>query len=359
MLFINQYWEANNLFACWAVDLALGNTLQCKTIKSGTIEGYLRAAADTVSQARRRAFIGTHADAITWYDPRIDLTTGKTATTISAVMKELKRWEAMPDRREPLTVNMTKWLGRQGDESTPYSLAASLGDWSVIGMYVGPRLTEWAQDDSGSITLTRAKEPKAFCIGDIEYFAKNCRPLTRHYAHRFPKLVHTANITFREQKNGDDGAKRTIVRDFGNPSLCAVSAMLRITQRWCDLHLPTNQPLSCFTDDGTVDGNVRNICASHIARALQAAARAAHGITSPELLARFTSHSFRVGACVALHAAGISALNIKHALRWKSEAFMEYLRNLPLQAQRNSRAVTDFNPMILDITPPTTYKAKR
>jgi hypothetical protein len=283
------------------------------------------------------------------------LTTGKTATAITAILKELKRWEMMPNRREPLTVDMTKWLGRQGDSTSPYSLAASLGDWCIVGMYVGPRLTEWAQDDSGNITLTRAKEPKAFCIGDIEYFGENRRRMTLHYAHQHPQLVHTANITFREQKNGDDGAKRTIVRDFGNPSLCAVSAMLRITQRWSDLHLPTNQPLSCFTVDGTVDGNVHNICASHIERGLQAAARAVHDVKVAEDLARFTSHSIRVGACVALHAAGISALNIKHALRWKSEAFMEYLRNLPLQAQRNSRAVTNFNPTRLDITPPTQY----
>jgi hypothetical protein len=50
-------------------------------------------------------------------------------------------------------------------------------------------------------------------------------------------------------------------------------------------------------------------------------------------LGHFTSHSIHVGACVALHAVNISSLNIKHALQWKSDSFLTYLRNLPCQAQ--------------------------
>jgi len=71
----------------------------------------------------------------------------------------------------------------------------------------------------------------------------------------------------------------------------------------------------------------------------------------PEDLARFSSHSLRIGACVALHSTGISAMNIKDALRWRSDSFMMYLRDLPCRAQKNSLAVLNFSPTRLDIIP--------
>jgi len=43
---------------------------------------------------------------------------------------------------------------------------------------------------------------------------------------------------------------------------------------------------------------------------------------------RYASHSIRIGACVALHAAGVSAPQIKFLLRWKSDSFMIYLRKI-------------------------------
>jgi hypothetical protein len=76
-----------------------------------------------------------------------------------------------------------------------------------------------------------------------------------------------------------------------------------------------------------------------------------YNITNPEELARFSSHSIRVGACVALHAANISELDIQHALRWRSNSFWNYLRNLPCQASRSARAVVDFNPNCLNLMP--------
>ena len=44
-------------------------------------------------------------------------------------------------------------------------------------------------------------------------------------------------------------------------------------------------------------------------------------------LSKFTSHSFRVGAYVLLREVGRTATFIKDQLHWKSESFMEYLRD--------------------------------
>jgi hypothetical protein len=54
---------------------------------------------------------------------------------------------------------------------------------------------------------------------------------------------------------------------------------------------------------------------------------------------------------VALHAAGISQMDIKFALRWKSDTFYTYLRNLPCQAARTHAAVVHFNPNVFTLVP--------
>jgi hypothetical protein len=56
-------------------------------------------------------------------------------------------------------------------------------------------------------------------------------------------------------------------------------------------------------------------------------------------LCRWGSHSLRVGACVALHAMGFSPLDIQWILRWRSQAFMVYLRNVAILAIRQFEAL--------------------
>jgi hypothetical protein len=56
-------------------------------------------------------------------------------------------------------------------------------------------------------------------------------------------------------------------------------------------------------------------------------------------LRRWSSHSLRVGACVALHAMGFSPLDIQWVLRWRSTAFMVYLRNVAILAVRQYQAL--------------------
>ena len=61
---------------------------------------------------------------------------------------------------------------------------------------------------------------------------------------------------------------------------------------------------------------------------LQEAAKKVHGITWKEELARFITHSIKVGACVKLHESGIDDETINIRLRWKSDAFRAYFRNI-------------------------------
>ncbi len=62
-------------------------------------------------------------------------------------------------------------------------------------------------------------------------------------------LVHTINVTWRFQKNGNNGEKKTFVWIFSNHNLCVVSVLFCITQYWKDLHLLDNHPLAVYTTD--------------------------------------------------------------------------------------------------------------
>jgi hypothetical protein len=55
----------------------------------------------------------------------------------------------------------------------------------------------------------------------------------------------------------------------------------------------------------------------------------------------WSAHSLRVGACATLYAKGFSEMEIKFLLRWKSNAFMTYLRNLAVTSRRHNEAMND------------------
>jgi hypothetical protein len=67
---------------------------------------------------------------------------------------------------------------------------------------------------------------------------------------------------------------------------------------------------------------------SYVFRRAAAAVYKLDPITDAKSLALWSSHSLRVGACVTLDAMGFTDVQIMWLLRWKSNAFMTYLRNV-------------------------------
>jgi hypothetical protein len=256
---------------------------------------------------------------------------------------------------------MIHFQSRQCLPSTPHSLDQALYDWEVCGIYAGFRLSEWAQDNHvrhlGQVKLAIDGEPTAFLIGDLEFYKENRRHMSLSEALCRPWLVRSIDVQWRYQKNGNKKEKKTFVRvgrsgpHLKTHTLCSVSAWLRIVQRWADLKLSLLHPLAVFTDSGLASGKLDFIRPSHINNALRCAATAVYNITDPQALRRFSSHSIRVGACVALHAAGVQQQDIKFALRWKSDSFYAYLRNLPCQSARMADAVLHFDPNKFTLIP--------
>ena len=79
----------NIIMACYTAHLATGETLLCKSIKSSTILRYLSAAAELAIPAKM-------------LNPCLDIM-GHFSSHIKDIINELKRWESIPKRREPVT----------------------------------------------------------------------------------------------------------------------------------------------------------------------------------------------------------------------------------------------------------------
>ena len=143
------------------------------------------------------------------------------------------------------------------------------------------------------------------------------------------------------KKNNDNGQVITYVKDVFNRDHCAVEACKRICKRAINLKIQKDKPLAVYTEINKKKSKVCFIDDVHIKKKLQEAAGSVYNITNKQELSAFTSHSIRVGACVLLHAQKLSGEDIKFRLRWRSDTFMMYLRNILQLAERHRDAIAN------------------
>eukprot|EP00957_Ditylum_brightwellii_P007982 604470-Ditylum_brightwellii.AAC.1 len=70
---------------------------------------------------------------------------GANSAWVEAVIQEQRKWETMPKRQEPLTVEMTIKVYTMGKKEHNDSFIAAFRDWLIVGIYTGNRKSEWAQ----------------------------------------------------------------------------------------------------------------------------------------------------------------------------------------------------------------------
>ena len=131
-------------------------------------------------------------------------------------------------------------------------------------------------------------------------------------------------------------------RNPSNPQLCFVENFIAILARH---QLLTNSspvhPLSVYRAS---DGIAYNITTADIEQVIRRAAATLYNLDPAKhraQLALWSSHSLRVGACTILYSQGFSKMEIKYLLRWKSNAFMTYLRNLAVTSRRHTIAMNE------------------
>ena len=321
----------NIIMACYAANLVAGETLLCKTIRSGTILRYLSAAAELSVPANMM-------------NPCLNIM-GKQSSYINDIIHELRRWESIPDRREPVTKEIIEYVIEKGtrlNKSNPDNIYSALADWLILGQQTGFRRKEWAQDRTHlkkhkDIQRNIDGSSAAFILEDFEFRANNNKRINSDSDKDITKACIT-NIKWRYQKNNDNGQVISYIEDNKNKKHCFVRASKRIRKRAKKLKIPNDKPIAVYTDTNR-NKKTCHIDDIHISSILQEAAEKVYNITKKEELTKFTSHSVRVGACVLLHSQNISIEDIKFRLRWRSDAFRMYLRNIIQLAERHRDAV--------------------
>ena len=98
----------------------------------------------------------------------------------------------------------------------------------------------------------------------------------------------------------------------------------------------THTPLAVFRDD---KNKPRYISNRDVEQILQHAAKKVHNITKAAELSQWSCHSVRVGACIRLQLLNKPDHFIQMRLRWTSEAWKDYLRNLPELADAQNKVI--------------------
>ena len=325
--------------AMYAMHVGTGQTLLCKTIKVATVKQYVRAAATLL------ALFGD-----TTRDYRKNYATDTAiSSTLSSVFNELARWESVPNRREPFTLEMLMCL-KQETQTTSMdrdSLMMAMADWCECGLFAGLRLAEWAQDAHCSDIVHYKRDFKqqarAFCLGDIRFEDGTRTRFTAKQAleRRIDTSITKCWIKFRTQKNGQNGEERLFTRNNGGK--CFVQAMLRIIRRFERIMgLNENTPLALYKNKDTSEPKF--ITASDIEKIWRKTAAQVYNldpVRDRTVLQQWSAHSLRVGACVILHAMGCTESQIQWLLRWRSNAFMVYLRNVAILSSMHHKILDE------------------
>lgn len=325
----------NFTMATYGVHLATGHSIKAINIKAGTMKEYMLAAAgliklfDKIPRGSRK-----------------ELHTDRLCNTVSKVLGEVKRFEDIPNRCEAYTPSMQRHLVKMAKNMPKDSLEVALVDWFAVGLQGGNRRAEWCQDKGcgklNKFQLSQKGTPYAFTMEDITFYRKGKLGLTLEAAIKYPSSVEHVRVKYRWQKNGEHGQTKYQSRNHNRPHLCSVSSWIRICDRFIRLRgsTVTTEPLSIYYD-AIRHNEVRNVVANEAADVMRFIAKEVYQVTNKTELSSFSCHSLRVGACCSLYAAGYPEHSIKKLLRWKSESWMDYVRDLIVMTFKHNKALNE------------------
>lgn len=184
--------RANFQLAMYATHLATGSTLHFRNVKASTIAGYLHDVA---------TFLGRYRTV----DPRFVSTTDtKLAPVIAKVLDEQKRWEQVPNRREPFNLDLQVTIANfPAAKADLHSLEAGMANWTLCNLYAGCRGIEWAQTNCTHRPLTtfhrnRFGNAYAFTLADVQCFTEMSCPVLNPLALTNPEMVAKIKLRFEE-----------------------------------------------------------------------------------------------------------------------------------------------------------------
>ena len=322
---------------CYAVYLSMGNTIKAISISTLTLKRYLSAAGDFVGVNTRFDHTAQKDNTSKTKRPR-----GEVSELIRNVIREHHRWEKMPNRREPITTKMIDFWVKRAEKADPDSFTAAMADWMILGIATGMRKSEWAQDTSiktkCGYNINVDGSCRAFIYDDFS-LERDSLAVSKTTSTKlsFKQRFDVLRIRWRFQKNGDNGQEIVFSRNAKNKHRCPIAAARRILARADRLGVPKSHPLSAYSHNG----KIYYFKDTEIKKDIQSVAKQVYNITNKAQIGRFTNHSVRVGACTLLHCGEADTLTIKTRLRWRSESFTMYLRNMPLLVAIHNKIVNN------------------
>jgi hypothetical protein len=318
----------NYVMACYACHLVTGHSLSSQTLKVGTIRKYLIAAASFVAVF----------DSGQGLDTRKEKGLDSLCPALDKVLKEQKQWEDVPDRHiaGPWAFNLPSWRGMKELPFSVNTRPSLTGSWShsmvAFAVRDGPR--------TGGIPASTWLNGTPATLDDIQFQGANGRPLTHSAVLSHPALAPSLTVRWRMQKNGDHGEKKLFTRNDEDSRLCCVHHWIRILQRFVEMHGYARNILLASYWSQYHDSSVYT--SENIETAMRETVASYYEldpVKDKSVLQKFSAHSLRVGACITLQAMGFFSHQIQQMLRWKSESWLMYTRNLHVVSQQQNEAI--------------------
>jgi hypothetical protein len=265
-------------------------------------------------------------------DIRINPTTGLTYPAYAQLLRCFKRRDPSRAMRSPFLLGHLRraYARVVGSALTP------LARWAAIAIFLGLRSCEFLLSYYSAARPSPDGLPRGLLASDITFIATDGSTFAFD-AVFLESTISIVRVRFRFQKNGDNNVSRDM-RKSGDALFCPVLIMLQNRAHF--LSFPARARNSAFAV-GTDGSHITTMAMSTF---IKSTVRLVTPDISENDLALFTPHSFRVGA---LHHLLLSRVSVDLAvdyLRWRSAAYMLYVRSSQVNfAQHTAAVVADFN----------------
>jgi hypothetical protein len=173
-----------------------------------------------------------------------------------------------------------KTLRNKSDIDSPESVAAG---WFTFIKVTGLQVTKYAQQTESKIDMHKYPSGKwvtmAFLPMGWIFYDKDNRTIRKHPSGGVIALPKKMKVTFRIQKNRQNGQLITIVSDDNDPNLCPVRAAYKIFLQAKRLGQTDNEPMAVLINKS---GKKKYLTGNKISDVLRSFARAVHSNLSKD-----------------------------------------------------------------------------